>query len=346
MGVPAGIEPSAIELGRIKIGGLGAARTAKSGRPYRVPEKRDYFTITTHERTPAGDLVEDTEAMDLLRAGGFASPDGRIRRIPVVLLSDDPDDVLDAVYAAYDGKRRIATCNGVTRTRYWRGAVRLEEPEVSSCRGEHVEAPWKLHTIFRCCLATGAARFGGFYSFRTTSVISTRQLWGGLAAAKRMLSEILSGPPFQLVVRPLQVSPGGKATTIYVVHLELRAKDLADVQRMALTAARYRADNAREIDAARRAYAVQLLPPASEYEPDEEQEAVQAEFCPEPEPDDDQQSEDPIGAEAALAWVNRALAADWTMEQIEAALADLGRAAPEDLTEREAEQLLEGVVRA
>ena len=36
-----------VEIGKIKIGGKGAAKQSRSGGTYRTPEKYDHFVITT-----------------------------------------------------------------------------------------------------------------------------------------------------------------------------------------------------------------------------------------------------------------------------------------------------------
>ena len=279
MPLPRGIEPRLTELGKIKIGGLGEERKSRGGGTYRLPQKNDYFTIAGCDRDRSGRLVEDTAAMDSLVQAGLTGSDGRLRQLPIYLLSDDPDEVLQAAYVYYDGKSRIASCDGDILTRYYRTRTeRLDHPVEEPCRGEHEGKGWKLHTNFSCVLASGAARFGGVYRFRTTSVITTSQLYGGLLHIQTLTGGILTGIPLRLVIRPLQVAPDGKTTTVYVVHVEIHATDLADVQRQALNAASFRAQHHRQIQAAQRQYVALLKAPGDE-EPEEIADLVE-EFHP------------------------------------------------------------------
>lgn len=278
MGLPKGLTPRIAELGKIKIGYLGEERKSKGGGLYRLPLKLDYFLITGNERGQDGRLVVDTTLMDSLKEQGLADPDGKLRKLPIYLLSDDPDEVLQAAYVSYDGKRRLATCDGATVKTYYKGATKLVGPALTPCTGEHEHPPWKVHCNLSCVIASGAARFGGVYRLRTTSVISTQQLYGGLLHIMTLTGGILTGIPLRLVVRPMQVAPDGKPTTVYVVHIELHALDLADVQRQALDAAVYRAKHHAQIQAAQRQYTALLTAPGDE-SPDEIDDIV-AEFHP------------------------------------------------------------------
>lgn len=276
--IPKQLKPRIVELGRIKIGGLGAEKKSRAGSTYRQPEKFDYFLITGNDRDVDGRLVVDAAAMEELAAAGLASPDGKIRQLPIVLLSDDLEDVISAQWARYEGKRRLESCDGETRRIYAPGGAVTERP----CDGaDHLAQGWKLNAIFRCVLAAGSARFGGFYSFRTTSMISTEQLLGGLLHIQQITGGVLAGIPLQLVVRPLQVAPDGKLTTVYVVHIEIRASTVADVQRQALEVARHQSAYAAQIAEARGAYRAALALPAGPDEPEDEQAAVATEYYPE-----------------------------------------------------------------
>lgn len=282
MGIPKGLHPQIAQLGRIKIGWLGAEQKSSRGKQFRPPKKLDYFLITTNDRDASGSLIVDDEAMSELKAGGFASPDGKLRRVPIALLSDDPGEVFTAQWARYDGKRRTDSCDGEEHITYYRGEAKLEQPLSNDCDGrEHLVAGWKLHALFRCVLACGAARFGGFYTFRTTSKISVEQLWGGLLHISQLTGGVLAGIPLQLVVRPIQVTPEGRPTTVYCVHLELRATDLGAVQEQALRVARYRAEHASQIRAAQAQYTACLQLPAGPDEDDDEQAEVAQEYHPE-----------------------------------------------------------------
>jgi hypothetical protein len=55
-------------------------------------------------------------------------------------------------------------------------------------------------------------------------------------------------------VRPVQVAPEGKATTVYVVHAELRGAELVDIQRQALTQAQWMLENRQKMLTVRQQY--------------------------------------------------------------------------------------------
>lgn len=292
------LTPRLTELGKIKIGGKGEARQKAGGKgEWRLPVKYDYFVITGHERDTAGNLKIDKPLMDRLLekygcdvaepvAGqpGQTKPTRRLREIPVALLSDEIEDSLSAVYSYYQGRRRLATCDGETVTQFVQrdgdGFTELKEPVEKPCDGKHHLAEgWKLHTTLQVVIAEGEARWGGVYRFRTTSEISADQLLGTMLQVKTLTRGILAGLPLRLVVRPMEVSPEGKATTVHVVHLELRGSDLNQIQQQALQIAQANIRNVRELGAASSQLRRLLAAP----EPIEEQEEVAEEFHPGPE---------------------------------------------------------------
>lgn len=289
------IHPRLCELGKIKIGGLGEWTTSKNGKKFRPPRKDDHFTITTMMRNAEGDLLPDDELMKKLEAQ-FGSP---LRTLPIILLSDDIDEVLAAQYARYDGKTCIATCDGETcKWNFDKAGVEIPGGHPMPCNGEHETRGWKLHTNLSCVIACGQARLGGVYRFRTTSQITTEQLYGGLAHISTLTGGVLQGIPLHLVVRPMQVAPGGNPTKIYVVHIEIHATDYGDVQRKALESAQMRRDTARSIKAAQTEYRALLAAPTpGDDEDPEEQAAVGQEFHP---IEDAVEDEKPAAAVAAM----------------------------------------------
>ena len=286
------------ELGRIKTGGLGEARTSAKGGTYRLPVKHSYFTIVGNERDSAGDLIEDAALMKrLLDAHGEdvieKKKDAkgvvakvkvrRLRELPIVLLSDSLDEVLLASYCVYNGKACACRCDGENATYYQtcNGGVwtMLPEPKVVPCNKEHEKPGWKLHIKLLCAISELSNRFGGFYTWRSTSEISLEQLVGGLRYIQSLTCGVLAGLPLRLVIRPVVVTPEGKPTTVYVVHVELRADDLSAVQRMALEMAQVRLRNAKELSAVGQQYRALLSAPG-ENETAEEAAETAAEFHP------------------------------------------------------------------
>jgi hypothetical protein len=202
--------------------------------------------------------------------------------LPIYLLSDDLEEVLLSRYVLYKGRKRVAYCDGETTTWFYgKGEKQLVPPQKTPCDGEHEKNGWKIHTALNCVIASGAARFGGVYKFRTTSVISTEQLYGGLLHIQSLTGGILTGIPMHLVVRPMQVAPDGKQTTVYVCHIELHGADLGEIQQQALKAAEFRAQHKRQVQAAQRQYAALLAAPG-----DNESDVEQADICEEWHPEE------------------------------------------------------------
>jgi len=275
-----GIQPRLAEAGKIKIGGLGEPRKAKSGKTYRMPRKHDYFTVTRTTRVggdPDADLEVDEALMAGLRDAGYADADGRIRTIPIVLHSDEIDEVFPTAYAMYSGRR--AVCRGDGRT-----AERRDAPGVTiPCPCDQLAArKCKPHGILHCSIALpGLATAGAVHKWRTTSIISITQMIGSLTQILQTVG-VLRGIPLVLRVLPRQVEPdGAPPSTVYVCHVELRASDLAEVQRQALQLAQARAA-LRGADEVAASYRAMLQAPGDESE--EEQAEVQQEFYPAAEP--------------------------------------------------------------
>ena len=105
------LRPAICELGKVKIGGLGEARKGAGGTDYRLPKKLDHFRIVSLNRDAQGDLAEDKVLMDSLAK--LADSDGKLRQLPIVLLSNDINEVLQASWVWYSGKRCAARSDGV-----------------------------------------------------------------------------------------------------------------------------------------------------------------------------------------------------------------------------------------
>jgi hypothetical protein len=73
----------------------------------------------------------------------------------------------------------------------------------------------------------GNAIAGAIYAWRTTSIISIRRMLGSLQQIAGMCGG-LRGLPLWLKLEPVKVRDG--STTVYCCHVELRAKDMAEVQ--------------------------------------------------------------------------------------------------------------------
>lgn len=297
------VKPRTIELGKIKIGGLGESRQKQGGGTWRLPVKHDHFTVTTLHRDQQGGLIEDADLMDSL-AAQHADSDGKLRQLPIAVLSNDIEDIVKASYVRYVGKRLAAKSDGKELVEFFRDGkwlaepiTRAWEPRYAAATDEKGNRIIKLHTTFNCVIASEHAKWGGYYKLRTTSEITAAQLVGSLLEIKALTGGVLRGLPLRLVVRPLQVSPEGKTTTVYIVHCELVGRDLKEIQQIALERARFELANAKQLDAAQREYR-KLLAAPGERETAQEQAEVAEEFHPEAA--DDVPAVDPLAAQLGI----------------------------------------------
>ena len=251
------LKPRLTEMGKIKIGGLGDAREKKGGGTYRLPRKDDHFTITTLHRDPKGSLVTDDPLMQEL-IGELGDSDGKLRQIPIVVMSDDPEDIMQCAYVWYAGKRVGARSDGKVVT--WNidrttGAVLVPplieawSPDMADLMQDKEHKLFKLYTTFNCVITSKDARWGGVYKLRTTSHITSEQLYGSLIHISQLTRGVLRGMPMRLIVRPMQVTPGGTPTTVHVVHCELRGADILSIQAQALTMAQAQVTQTRALEA-------------------------------------------------------------------------------------------------
>ena len=287
------LRPRICELGKIKIGGKGAEKKSQSGGTYRIPEKHAYFTITTLNRAPNGDLIPDAGLMDSLldEYGEHDAQASRkvLKRIPIRVLSSELEDIMQTGYVWYNGKTVGARSDGEKVTFFVnpKSFKPLPTPEVRDWDADTMLAYtdakgnrlFKLHSIFNCVIASAESRWGGVYKFRTTSTISAEQLYGSLVHLSQLTGGVLAGLPLCMVVRPIQVSPDGKPTTVYVVHVELIGADLLEIQNKALALAENEVKNRQKIQHLKVEYRRLLAPPG--HEDDREAVDVAEEFSPE-----------------------------------------------------------------
>jgi hypothetical protein len=284
-----------VEMGRIKIGGKESRERQSSGGSWRKPEMHDHFTITTMNKQPNGDFVVDTPLMNQL-VGKYGDPDGKLRRIPIRVLSDDIEDFLQGAFVWYAGKPIFAVSDGKTVTWFRSptpdGFARVNTPpkvepwdrSMLEILSPKTKTPiFKLHVDFSCVIAAPEAKWGGVYKLRTTGVISTKQIFTSLCHIQALTGGILRGMPLMLVVRPMQVSPmvnGSEVqSTVQVMHVELVGPDLLQIQQDALKICEFRTHFFRQIQDQTHLYRRLLAGPGSEGP--EEAQAITDEFAPE-----------------------------------------------------------------
>lgn len=255
-----------VEVGKIKIGTVGEARQSNSGGTWRPPVKLDHFLVTTLQRDQQEQLIADAEVMESLKEH-CDTKDGKLRRLPITLLSNEIEEVMTANYVAYTGRKCAARSDGLVLTEYATapGGAWLPKPRTVPHTPEAV-ARWKmkLATTLNVMVASAGSRWGGVYKFRTTSRITADQLYGSLSELRDRTGGILRGLPLTLVVRPMQVAPNGQPATVYVVHVELAGSDMMKIRELALDRLRFELSNAKEVRAIQAQYR-QLLA----HEPDE-----------------------------------------------------------------------------
>lgn len=277
------LTPAFTEAGKIKLGELGEERTSRGGGKYRMPVKLDEFKLTKIYRDASGQLVEDTDLMAALK--DHRDPDGKLRSIPIVLHSDDLEEVFPTAHARYAGKKLHCHGDGEVAERF-----ELKTENGKTIRtGAHKQVPCpcafatdkscKPHGILYCSIRVpGLAVAGAVHTFRTTSIISIQRLVGSLTQILKATG-VLQGLPLVLSVQPVLVSPDGATSTVYCAHIELRAADIVAAQRGALETAQLRAQLAGEVGEANKRYRAMLKAPAED-EDDDEQAAVANEFHP------------------------------------------------------------------
>jgi hypothetical protein len=278
------LTPRLAEAGKIKIGGLGPERKSGKGNVFRPPLKFDYFQITRTKRNDAGDLEPDDAMMQALVDAGYAdTADGKLREIPIVLHSDNIDEVFLTSYALYSGKRCACRGDGekACRRELDKDKQYTGNEKTVDCPCDYLDAEagpkCKPNGKLFCSIAApNSAVAGAVHIWRTTSIISIQQMVASLLQIKAICGT-LRGIPLTLVVKPITVEPKNSAPiTVYCCHVELRAADIESVQRKALDAAKLR----RELGFDDRAYRAMLTLPAHG-ETLEDQAEIAAEMYPE-----------------------------------------------------------------
>lgn len=277
-------QPRICELGKIKIGGLGEERPAQGGGTWRLPVKLDHFVITTLIRDERGNLIPDTVLMESLSE--YADRDGKLRTLPIALLSNDVDEVLQAAWVWYCGKKLGAKSDGQTLTWYHNPntGARLEKPQVRDWSPEVAERRdakgyllFKLHSTMNVVIAAKQARWGGVYKFRSTSQISASQLYGSLLHLRELTGGLLRGLPLRMVVRPVPVAPEGQPKTVFVVHIELAGGDFNAALDTAMRRAQLEMANAKQLHQTQKEYRALLASPA-EFDDDIDEETTGQEY--------------------------------------------------------------------
>lgn len=266
------------EMGKIKIGRLGAKRKSKAGNDYQQPEKLDYFTITHKNRDDSGNFVVDQEAM---HAVGEAKP----RRLRVFLPYQDPNLNLVVFYGAYVKSRCMCRGNGQIALRFDKDKNQYSQIDCpgNECRA-YKNKKCKLNGILNVILAD-IPRIGGVHVFRTTSFYSIESLRAAMSLFLMQTEGNIAGIPLELVIRPEVKQPeDGTKVTIYTVNLEF-VGTLESLRKSALALAENHAQFRNRLALAEGTIR-KALEAATSVPPDEEDPAaVHAEFYPDENPE-------------------------------------------------------------
>ena len=196
-------------LGRIAIGKV----VEKDGK--RLPQKDDQFTLTSQIQTREGWLPHPLD--EQLREG----QGGKLRRIPIRLLFNDPDLNLRAEYSLFDRNTARPLCVGdgeQCRRRTREGMQTLPCPGPDSCE---LAQGGRCKPYARLNVVVGDEDPLGTFIFRTTGFNSIRTL-----AARLQYFKAVSGN--RLACMPLELRLRGKSTRqshgtpIYYVDITLR----------------------------------------------------------------------------------------------------------------------------
>jgi hypothetical protein len=249
-----GLEDQMAVLGHVKIGGVRTVETRHG--LTKVPEKHDYFTVTTAQRNKHGYGYEvDTDLMDILIKKDKTSKDGRLRRMMVMLPSNDMDENLVTNLAIYDTKG--CRCRGDGKEAEFINPINGKVHKVPCpCQMLRIRLGQKDNPDSRpthkmniqpnagrgyICKANGILRLlileaktvGGIHLLKTTSSNSIKQLFASMRHISFITGGVIAHVPLMLEVNPKRVRPAysDKYQTVYVVNLTHKESNLGEFLR-------------------------------------------------------------------------------------------------------------------
>jgi len=204
------LSPALLEIGKIKIGRKGQTKKTASGSTFQMPEKLDYFLVTTLERDKSNNFEKDKEIHKIIGE--------KPKRIPIMLLFNSIEGNFQSRFSRYNGK--TCECSG--------------DGETAICNGEEIECPCGKedpeYTGKDKCKMNGtlsvmirdAKKFGSCWKLRTTGFHSITNIYSSLLLIQSMTKGQLAGIYLELVlaektaVNPLTKKP----VKIWVVGVE------------------------------------------------------------------------------------------------------------------------------
>ena len=227
-----GLNSKLAEVGKIKIGRKAEKVTkTKNGKEFQMPEKLDYFLITTTERDASKNLIINHEIMDRLPK----DKNGKIRELRIRLPFDSVDKNFFTQYQYYAGRHRVCSVDGVEAERIFRQAGKQVLPfedgdkEIEVKQGEVKKIKCDPSTcIFSTsgkCKVSGilstflpdAKDLGGIYKFRTHSYNSVASIDGSLKYYAEQTGGVLQHMPLKLVMIKKTTEDHGNIDYVTVV---------------------------------------------------------------------------------------------------------------------------------
>lgn len=205
MPIPSSIlgAPRLPEVGHLKLGGKGEARQSQKGGSYNLPVKYESWVITSRRRDGVN-LVPDAglmEALETYNAQYEDHEEGKPKRIPIFLPYNDPNMNFMTYLGMYAGKRPacVNMKGGEEAMRSFKGQQECEPYPVKCVCPLLDEGKCKWHGTLRVMLRLPGTSMGGFFTYRTTSKNSIRNITGGMARFAYETGGVLAGLPLELV---------------------------------------------------------------------------------------------------------------------------------------------------
>ena len=208
-----------IEVGKIKIGGLGAEREKSGGGVFRLPHTIDYFNIVSTKRGPDGNFIPDP----IMKKLG-----DKPTKLNIMLMNDDIETVSPTRYELYIGKKLSCYGDGATASRILK-TNELKTIECNSKTCEYRQKGSKLvckPSLRFTCLLPDSDSLGGCYRFRTHGKNSVEGVISSLLLVKQLTGGMLAWLPLIMKLNPVIVPIIDEKTkkpiqkTIQVVNIE------------------------------------------------------------------------------------------------------------------------------
>jgi len=219
-----GIVPKFIVAGNIKIGGKGETKTSEKGNDFQLPIKFDNFKITTTERGPDGNLIENVELTETIKSdGGMVNSAGGLVRIPVMFMFDDTSLNMPVRRVCYVGGKLACQGNGEEA---YSMMDNFSKPQKCPCHkaglGYSKNDKCKLHAKLTFIIEASPL-FGQVFKFTTTGENSIKGILATIELIKKLTKGRIAGLPLMLTFNKLSTqTPTGINTTIPVVGLCFR----------------------------------------------------------------------------------------------------------------------------